>query len=590
MSLAADETGASPVALNDTGGIGGHPRGLTTLFYTEMWERFSFYGMKALLVLYMTKSVAEGGLNFSESYSGLIAATYFSSVYWTPLIGGWLADKVFGARRAVLIGGIVIASGHFSMVFHTMPNFYAGLILIAAGTGMLKPNVSAMVGDLYTEEDKRRDAGFSIFYMGINLGAFIAPLICGNLGEKVDWHYGFAAAGIGMVLGIIQYLLPFTVKVNLRLIVATVAFVVGGLLERLFWNAVYCTPGPILYMIGAAIAAFILGLIATHLFLKYRKRPTHTTTDAPNGKWIYLIHGYPLKAVGVPPSKRREIVKPDIKETRDIAGETGGVDVVTIALAVVVGIIGFALGYVYGGAGVLSGLFPGVAGFFAGYLAGVVRHLSGDELKRVLVIFILFVFSALFWMSFEQASTTLTLFADRLTDRTFMCLEIKASLFQSIEPFFLIIFAPAFAWLWIRLGRREPSSPAKFAYGLFFAGVSFAVVAFASTLTGAGKVSPLWLVLVYLLQTIGELCLSPVGLSTVTKLSPARMVGLMMGVWFLSISIGDYFAGLVLGLFNDKAEGALLRLFGIVALVTFAAAIVLALLTPLIKKMTPRAT
>src|SRR5437660_1489389 len=329
MSLAADETGPSPVALTDTSGIGGHPRGLTTLFFTEMWERFSFYGMKALLVLYMTKSVAEGGLNFSESYSGLIAATYFSSVYWTPLIGGWLADKVFGARRAVLIGGIVIACGHFSMVFHTLPNFYAGLILIAAGTGMLKPNVSTMVGSLYSEGDKRRDAGFSIFYMGINLGAFVAPLVCGPLGQKVDWHYGFAAAGVGMVLGIVQYVL-------------------GG--DR-------------------------------------------------------------LSRVGNPPSKSREAIKPDIKETKNAGDETSDVDVVTI------------------------------------------------------------------------------------------------------EPFFLILLAPAFAWLWIRLGRREPSSPAKFAYGLFFAGVSFAVVAFASTLTGAGKVSPLWLVLVYLLQTIGELCLSPVGLS-----------------------------------------------------------------------------
>jgi proton-dependent oligopeptide transporter, POT family len=502
MSLAADETGAGPVGVTDTGGIGGHPRGLTTLFFTEMWERFSFYGMKALLVLYMTKS-----LKFDESYSGLIAATYFSSVYWTPLIGGWLADKIFGARRAVLIGGVIIACGHFSMAFHTLANFYAGLILIAAGTGMLKPNVSAMVGDLYTEEDRRRDAGFSIFYMGINLGAFIAPFVCGPLGEKVDWHYGFAAAGVGMVFGIIQY-------------------VAGG------------------------------------------KR---------------------LSRVGNPPSAGREAVRPDIKEVRGAGDEAGEVDVVTIALAVIVCAVGFTLGYVYGGAGVLSGLFPGVAGFFAGYLAGVVRHLNGEELMRVLVIFILFVFSALFWMSFEQASTTLTLFADRLTNRVVFGWEVPASMFQSIEPFFLIILAPVFAWLWLKLGRREPSSPAKFAYGLFFAGVSFAVVAFASTLTGAGLVSPLWLVLVYLLQTIGELCLSPVGLSTVTKLSPARMVGLMMGVWFLSISIGDYFAGRVLGFFNDKAEGALLTLFGSVALMTFAAALVLALLTPLIKKMTPRA-
>jgi POT family proton-dependent oligopeptide transporter len=582
MSLAADETGTSDVALNDTGGIGGHPRGLTTLFFTEMWERFSFYGMKALLVLYMTKS-----LNFGESYSGLIAATYFSSVYWTPLIGGWLADKIFGARRAVLIGGIIIACGHFSMAFHTLPNFYAGLILIAAGTGMLKPNVSTMVGDLYSEEDRRRDAGFSIFYMGINLGAFVAPLICGPIGEGIDWHYGFAAAGIGMVLGIIQYLLPFTVKVNARLIGAVVGGLVVGLLQRVFWNTYYCTPGPILYTVAAAIIGFILGLIATHIFLKLRKPSDNITPNPSSGKWIRIIHGYPLKTVGNPPSKRRETVRPDIKETTKTGDETSDVDVVTVALAVVLGVIGFALGYVYGGSGVLSALFPGVAFFFAGYLTGVVRHLNGEELKRVLVIFILFVFSALFWMSFEQASTTLTLFADRLTDRTLLCTEIPASTFQSIEPFFLIVFAPVFAWIWMKLGRRDPSSPAKFAYGLFFVSISFAVISFASTLTGAGKVSPLWLVLVYLLQTFGELCLSPVGLSTVTKLSPARMVGLMMGVWFLSISIGDYFAGRVLTFFK---EGALLTLFGSVALTTFAAALVLALLTPLIKRMTPRAS
>ncbi|MCA1816307.1 MAG: peptide MFS transporter, partial [Acidobacteria bacterium] len=346
-----------------------------------------------------------------------------------------------------------------------------------------------------------------IFYMGINLGAFIAPLVCGPLGQKIDWHYGFAAAFVGMTLGIIQY-------------------VAGG------------------------------------------KR---------------------LSRVGNPPLRKRE---PDIKATKAAPEEARDVDLVTIALAVVLGVVGFGLGYYTGGrggTGVLSGLFPGVAGFFAGYLLGVVRHLNGDELKRVLVIFILFVFSALFWMSFEQASTTLTLFADRLTNRVVFGWEVPASLFQSIEPLFLIIFAPVFAMLWVRLGRRDPSSPAKFAYGLFLAGASFAVVAFASTLTGGGRlVSPLWLVLVYLLQTFGELCLSPVGLSTVTKLSPARMVGLMMGVWFLSISIGDYFAGRVLGFFDEKAEGALLKLFGSVAVMTFVAALVLVALTPLIRKMTPQ--
>src|ERR687886_593275 len=205
MSVAIDETGATGTDVMDTGGIGGHPRGLTTLFFTEMWERFSFYGMKAILFLYMTKALAEGGLQFDQKYAGLIMGTYASGVYWTPLIGGWLADKYLGARRAVLIGGIIIACGHFSMAVKTLPNFYAGLVLIAVGTGFLKPNVSTMVGDLYDEGDARRDAGFSIFYMGINLGALLAPLVVGYLGQNIEWHYGFGAAGVFMVLGLIQY-------------------------------------------------------------------------------------------------------------------------------------------------------------------------------------------------------------------------------------------------------------------------------------------------------------------------------------------------------------------------------------------------
>src|SRR5947209_12510726 len=207
MSVAIDETGASGIDVMDTGGIGGHPRGLTTLFFTEMWERFSFYGMKAILFLYMTKALTEGGLQFDQKYAGLIMGTYASGVYWTPLCGGWLADKYLGARRAVFVGGIIIACGHFSLAFDSMATFYLGLVLIAIGTGFLKPNVSTMVGDLYTEGDARRDAGFSIFYMGINIGALLAPLVVGYLGQRVEWHYGFGAAGVFMVLGLIQYVL-----------------------------------------------------------------------------------------------------------------------------------------------------------------------------------------------------------------------------------------------------------------------------------------------------------------------------------------------------------------------------------------------
>src|ERR1044072_8173404 len=440
----------------------GHPRGLSTLFFTEMWERFSYYGMRAILTLYMTKSFAEGGLGFDEKYASIIYATYVSSVWYLPLPGGWLADRIFGARRAVLIGGIIIACGHYAMAINSKATFYAGLILIACGTGLLKPNISAMVGQLYSEGDKRRDAGFSIFYMGINLGAFLSPIVVGFLAQSETsrnfisslgldpnsaWHWGFGAAGVGMTLGIVQYLLG-------------------------------------------------------------RRK---------------------LAGVGNKPDTSRLLAESE---------RTSGLDYVTLGLAVVGGLIGSGLGLYFGDAGVLSALFPGVVGFFIGYLGGIIPHLNGEELKRVLVIFILFLFSILFWMTYEQAGSSLTLFADRLTQTTIFGWPYPSSWFQSVPPIFVIIFAPIIGAVWQKLGDRQPSSPGKFTIGLFFAGIAFVVVAFAAFLAANGRVSPMWLVLVYFLQTIGELCLSPVGLSTGTKLSPGRMVGLMIGVWVLSISIG----------------------------------------------------
>jgi POT family proton-dependent oligopeptide transporter len=495
-------------------GFLGHPSGLSTLFFTEMWERFSYYGMRAILTLYMTKSLAEGGLNFDEKYAGIIYATYVSSVWYLPLIGGWLADRVFGARRAVLIGAIIIASGHYSMAINSRMTFYAGLILIACGTGLLKPNISSMVGQLYPEGDKRRDAGFSIFYMGINLGAFLSPIVVGFLAQadasrnfiaklgfdpNSAWHWGFGAAGVGMTLGILQY----------------------------------------------------------------------------------LIGQRKLAAVGEKPEQL------PVAE----AEPSSHMDYVTMTLAVVGGVVGAGLGRYYGDvdAGWLSSLFPSVVGFFAGYLGGTTLLLNGDELKRVLVIFILFLFSILFWMTYEQAGSSLTLFADRLTRTTILGWTYPSSWFQSVPAIFVIIFAPIIGAVWQNLGDRQPSSPGKFTIGLFFAGIAFAVISFASTLTGNGRVSPMWLVLVYFLQTIGELCLSPVGLSTVSKLSPIRMLGLMMGVWFLSISIGSYIAGLTTRLFQGNDPSVLTRGFGIFAGVTIVAAVILAILTPLIKRMTPRA-
>jgi POT family proton-dependent oligopeptide transporter len=509
--MTTDVAGETPIA-PDTAGIGGHPKGLTNLFFTEMWERFSYYGMRALLTLYMTKSFAEGGLNLDEKFASVVYATYVSSVWYLPLIGGWLADKILGARRAVLIGGIVIACGHYSMAINTLPNFYAGLILIACGTGLLKPNISAMVGQLYEQGDKRRDAGFSIFYMGINLGAFFSPFVTGFLAQHEafkrfivslgmdpnnSWHWGFGAAGVGMTLGLIQY--------------------VAG-----------------------------------------RRRLSH---------------------VGQKPKKQ---------ERGEAAAESGDVDYVTWVLAIVGGLIGAGTGYYFGDTGLLSALFPAVVLFWVGYLAGTARLLKGEELKRVLVIFILFVFSIVFWMTFEQAGSSLTLFADRLTRNEILGHAFPSSWFQSVQPAFVWILAPVFALIWQRMGERQPSSPGKFAFGLLFAGIAFLVISFASTLTGGGRVSPMWLVVVYLLQSFGELCLSPVGLSAVTKLAPARMVGLMMGVWFLSISIGSYIAGRTTELFQGSTPGLLARAFAIFAGITLFAALLLTVLTPLIKKLTPR--
>ena len=510
MSTPVDASGPGSAAALDRGFFG-HPRGLSTLFFTEMWERFSYYGMRALLTLYMTSKAVDGGLGFDEKYASVIYATYVSSVWYLPLVGGWLADKFLGARRAVLIGGIIIACGHYSMAFDSVPMFYVALVLIAFGTGLLKPNISTMVGQLYSPEDKRRDAGFSIFYMGINLGAFISPFVTGFLAQKQafkgflvsvglnpahSWHWGFAAAGIGMTIGVIQY----------------------------------------------------------------------------------VLGGSRLRGAGAKPIKSAE---------QGSATPMKSLDLITSVLAIVGALLGAAFGYRFD-SGWISVPFWTVCGYFIGYLGGTTRLLKGDELRRVLVIFILVLFSIIFWMTYEQAGSSLTLFAERLTRNSIFGWDFPSSWFQAVPAIFVIMLAPVFAFIWHRMGNRQPSSPTKFAFGLFFAGIAFVVITFAARLTGAGRVSPLWLVGVYFIQTMGEMCLSPVGLSTITRLSPARMVGLMMGVWFLSISVGSYIAGRTTQLFVAGTPEVLTRAFGIFAGITLAAALLLAVLTPLINKMTPR--
>ena len=466
----------------------GHPRGLSILFFTEMWERFSYYGMRAILILFMVAAVSNGGLGFSDSKAGAIYGLYTSVGWLLCLPGGWIADRLIGQRKAVLYGGIVIALGNFSLALPSITAFYAGLVLIAIGTGLLKPNVSTIVGQLYAPEDHRRDAGFSIFYIGINLGSFLSPLICGWLGQRINWRYGFLASAIGMTLGVIQY--------------------AAG--QR---------------TLGAA------GL-----------------------------------EPAVPAEQRRQSRKVLLWSSLAV-----------LALAAV------AL------SGVLHVSAEQVANVFAFGLTAVVllvfavlmldKSYTRVEKNRILAIFVLFVGAALFWAAYEQAGSTLNLFAERSTRLQFAGYGFPASWFQALNPFFIFALAPVFAWLWVWLGPKDPSSPAKFALGLIFVGLGFAILV---PIAAMKDVSPLWLTATYFFHTVGELLLSPVGLSAMTKLAPARIAGFMMGVWFLATSVGDFISGRLASFYSSFS---LPVLFLVVAGFAIAVGLVMALLVKPMKRL-----
>jgi proton-dependent oligopeptide transporter, POT family len=463
----------------DREGIAGHPRGLTTLFLTEMWERFSYYGMRALLLLFMVADPATGGLGMDAKPAAAIYGLYTFSVYFTSIPGGWVADRLLGLRRAVLVGGTLIALGHYSMAVNIRPLFFAGLVLIVLGTGLLKANIASIVGQLYGRDDPRRDGGFSIFYMGINIGALAAPIVCGYLGQKIGWHWGFGAAAIGMTFGLVQFALG---RDRLR---------GAGELKARPENA-----ASLWAMVAAALGATALAL--------------------------YLLFDYKLVLV-----------------------------------------------------------LTAAAGFFI-WLARQAE--PGIERKRILAIMALFVFASLFWAGFEQAGSSLNLFADRATRTTVLGWGFPSSWFQSVQPLFIILLAPVFAALWVRMGPKEPSSPAKFVYGLLFVGFGFLVLVPAARIFEAtgSRVSPMWLIVLYFLHTLGELSLSPVGMSTVTKLSPDRLQGQMMGVWYLSIALGNLIGGEVAGYFETFP---LPKLFGIVFLTAAVSAVVLALLVKPIRRL-----
>jgi POT family proton-dependent oligopeptide transporter len=447
----------------DRSGFAGHPKGLGPLFFIELWERFSYYGMRSILILYLSSAAALGGLGYTKPDAAGIYGWYTMAVYLTALPGGWIADHLTGARSAVFIGGIIIACGHFSMVFHSTGFVFLGMALIAIGTGLLKPNISVMVGNLYRENDARRDSGFSIFYMGINIGALAAPLVVGFLAKTQTfrnmlssagldpnkcWHWGFAAAGVGMVIGLFVY-------------------------------------------------------------VKNRDRLASVGNRVP----------------------RAVKVKSDVKPAPPLT--------------------------------------------------------RGDWLRLVAIV-ILFIFTILFWAAYEQKGSSLNLFADELTRNTIFGIGFSPVYLQSLTPAFVIILTPLFSSLWVRMGDRQPSSPGKFTLGLLFIGLAYSLLIPATMLLSQGKITFWWLVGLYFLEVCGEMCLSPVGLSTVTKLAPAKLVGLMMGAWFLATAIGNKLAGYLAGFFVNNNPWQLTKLYGGIALGLLAAALILLILTPTIKRLMGR--
>jgi POT family proton-dependent oligopeptide transporter len=480
-----------------TGVFTGQPRGLSTLFFAELWERFSFYGMRALLAFFVVAPAAAGGLGLSPVDAARIYGNYTMAVYMLSIPGGYIADRFLGAHRAVLVGGIVIALGHFTLAVPSLPTFYVGLALVALGTGLFKPNISAMVGGLYATDDERRDAGFAIFYMGINVGGLLAPLVTGYLAQGQEfreflarvgidpassWHWGFAAAGIGMTIGLIVYVL-----------------------QR-----------PRLGNVGAAPAGTSVNWLTTLLVVAGTLAVMGLTvlSDEPSYQWLRAA----------------------------------------FLLIPIAAIVWFAT--------------------------------RGDvDGQRLAAVFVFFIAAMIFWAIFEQAGITIALFGLELTRNTIGGWPFPPAWYQALNSLFVIMLAPLFAWTWLRLGARQPSSPVKFALGLFFLGLSFLFMAPAAMLTAEGRVSPLWLVGLFFLQTIGELFLSPVGLSTMTKLAPPHLVGLVLGVWFLAAAWGNKLAGILGEGFTSKDPTALTQFFLHQAAMVGIATLALVLLVPWLKHL-----
>jgi len=481
----------------------GHPRALAYLLFTETWERFSFYGMRALLVFYLTKAFL-----FSDQAAYAIYGSYTALVYATPVLGGLLADRLLGYRKAVLIGGVLMALGHFAMSVPNLQVFYGALSLLICGNGFFKPNISSLVGRLYGTDDPRRDSAFTIFYMGINLGAFLAPIACGYLGERLGWHWGFGLAGFGMLLGLLVFLRAQPLLL--------------GLAEP------PARPG--------ARAAF---------------------AGVSFEKWVYV--GTLLSLV----------VAWQLVQRGALVG----------SMLIVFG----------------SAVFVGLCI----YLVRLPREVARDRLGVALLLTLV---SVVFWSFFEQAGTSMSLFTDRNVNRSLFGAQLAASQFQAINGLCILLMAPVFSVLWLYLSRRrlEPNTPLKFALGILQLGLGFAALYIgAATSRATGVVPMFWLILCYFLHATGELCLSPIGLSMVTKLSPKGVTGIMMGTWFLAYSFAQYAAALIAQFTGVKAgavaaAGAVPKasetvmvygaVFGTIAWVALGAGVLLALVSPLIAR------
>ena len=475
-------------------GFFGHPKGLFTLFFTEFWERFSYYGMRAILLFYMYYEVTKGGLGISESTALSIMSIYGALVYMSGVIGGWLADRLFGTSRAVFYGGILIMFGHIVLA---MPGgataLFISMGLIVLGTGLLKPNVSSVVGDLYASDDIRRDSGFSIFYMGINMGGFIAPLIVGEIGLKYNFHLGFSIAAIGMFFGLVMFML--TKKKNLGLAGTQIANPLKPEERKRF----------LLFTFVAVVVLAILIFISI-----------------PRG-WL----------------------------TFD-------------SFSGLVGILGFLIPFCY---------------FVIMYRS---KKTTSDEKSRILAYIPLFLAAVMFWSIAEQGSTILALYADKRTNLDVFGFHISPAWFQSLNPLFIIVLAPVFAWLWIKMGKRQPTIPHKFSFGIFFAGLSFIVILLPAYFGGANTlVNPLWLVLSIFIAVLGELCLSPVGLSATTKLAPAAFSAQTMSLWFLSNAAAQALNAQLVKFYSPQTE---MMYFGIIGGVAIVLSFILFAISPFISK------